>query len=154
MPCVHGPTGAVPLWVLWSPRRSSCTCSVGRCQSPIPVAHRPPGRSFSCAPWAGVYLRAAAAPCGACRGMTARAGRSAGCARRLAAVCGVRRGGGSPQRHPAEGLAHLLHHIEAGQELRAPVADDLPDLVPGAAHEKMWSMRYTHCCLSSLATCR
>lgn len=33
MPYVHEPTGAVPLWVPWSSlRRSSCTCSGGRCQ--------------------------------------------------------------------------------------------------------------------------
>lgn len=48
---------------------------------------------------------------------------------------------GAAQGHPAEGLAYLPGDGEAGQEFRTPVTDNLPDLVSGAAHEKMWSMR-------------
>ena len=48
---------------------------------------------------------------------------------------------GAADTHPPEGLAYRLRHLMTGEELIAPVSDDLPDLVSGAAHEKMWSTR-------------
>ena len=48
---------------------------------------------------------------------------------------------GTAQGHPRKGLVHLSYSLKSGEEISAVVADNLPDLVSGAAHEKMWSMR-------------
>lgn len=48
---------------------------------------------------------------------------------------------GAAPGHPVERLVHLFHSLKAGEEISAVVTDNLPDLVSGAAHEKMWSMR-------------
>ena len=61
---------------------------------------------------------------------------------------------GAAHAHPGEGHGHMGLHLEAREELRTPVADDPPDLETRAPHEKMWSTRYTHCRLSTLATWR